>query len=101
MAKVTFIAGIASLHGKVGDVYYRTTQRGEVVMCRMPRKTTVTASTAQKKQREHFSKVMKQVSNVMRDKEQRAAMEVLYRQYGKRNETFQSFIFKMVRGGGL
>ena len=96
MAKVILMAGIMSLRGKIGKVYYKTLKDGQVLMCRMPKKSPKAPSEAQKRQQERFAEVVKQVGHIMRESEQREAMELLYRKHGKRNELFRSFLFRVI-----
>ena len=97
MAKVDTIAGVVSLHGKMGKVCFRTLKSGQVIMCRLPRKRVQKkASEAQTSQRERFGAIVKKVNAVMQDSTQRGLMEVLYKQYGKRNETLRGFVFRQM-----
>lgn len=95
--KVKLMSGIESMHGKIGNMCFRTLKSGQVIMCRMPRKRVVRkASDAQKTQRERFSLVVKKVNEMMQDSNQRGLMEVLYKQYGDKNETLRGFVFRQV-----
>ena len=95
--KVKLMSGIESMHGKIGNMCFRTLKSGQVIMCRMPRKRVVRkASDAQKTQRERFSLVVKKVNEMMQDSNQRGLMEVLYKQYGRKNETLRGFVFRQV-----
>ena len=95
--KVKLVSGIESMHGKMGNVCFRTLKNGTVIMCRMPRKRAVKkASEAQKKQRERFCVIVKQVNKVMQNAEQRRAMEILYKQYGDKGETLRGFVFRQI-----
>lgn len=96
MAKVILMAGIISLRGKLGNYCYRTYKNGTIVMSRLPKASKKAPSEAQKRQQERFAAVMRQVSKIRRDTEQCKAMEVLYRRYGKKQEMFSSFLFRMV-----
>ena len=95
--KVELMSGIRSMHGKMGNMCFRTLKSGQVIMCKMPRKRVVRkASDAQKTQRERFSMVVKKVNEVLQDANQRGLMEVLYKQYGHRDETLRGFVFRQV-----
>ena len=96
MAKVTLMAGIASLHGKIGDVYYRTMKNGVVVMCKLPQKRRKVASKKQQLQRDRFERINKEVGRIMQDAEQRKAMEILYGKHKKQNELFRSFLYRLI-----
>ena len=54
MAKVTLIAGITSLRGKMGAVYYRTNRNGTVSVCKQR------VSKPQLSHRELFGKIASQ-----------------------------------------
>lgn len=95
--KVKLMSGIESMHGKMGDMCFRTLKSGQVIMCKMPSRTTpIKASKAQASQRERFSLVVKKVNEMMQDANQRSMLEVLYKQYGHRNETLRGFVFRQV-----
>ena len=95
--KVELISGIQSMHGKLGNMCFRTLKSGQVIMCKIPSRTTPKkASKAQASQREHFSLVVKKVNEIMQDANQRGLMEVLYKQYGCKNETLRGFVFRQV-----
>ena len=63
----------------------------------MPSRTTPKkASKAQASQRERFCVIVKKVNEMMQDATQRGLMEVLYKQYGCKNETLRGFVFRQV-----
>ena len=41
MAKVTFMGGIATISGKLGDLIYRTTPTGKTIAYKAPQRTFV------------------------------------------------------------
>ena len=49
MAKVKLIAGIVSVHGKIGSYCYRTYENGTITLSRMPKKSDKEMTEAQKK----------------------------------------------------
>ena len=98
MAKVKLIAGIMSLHGKIGGYCYRTYKNGTITLSRMPRKSDTPRSEAQKRQRERFGSVARKVNEVMKDPKQREVMELLYKKRGRRNETLRGFVFRQING---
>jgi hypothetical protein len=98
MAKVTLMAGIVSLRGKVGEVYYRTTKKGEIQLCKMPSKSERTMSVAQKKQQERFGSVVRKVHEVLKDPLQREVMEQMWKKLGRKNETLRGFAFRQING---
>jgi hypothetical protein len=95
--KVKLMSGIESMHGKIGNMCFRTLKSGQVIMCRMPRKRVVKkASEAQQTHRERFCVIVKKVNEVLQDANQRGLMEVLYKQYGHKNETLRGFVFRQI-----
>lgn len=95
--KVELISGIQSMHGKMGNMCFRTLKSGQVIMCKMPSRTIPKkASKAQASQRERFCVIVKKVNEMMQDANQRGLMEVLYKQYGRKNETLRGFVFRQV-----
>ena len=60
MAKVTLIAGITSLRGKMCAVYYRTNRNGTVSVCKMPKRGKKRVSKPQLTHRELFGKIASQ-----------------------------------------
>lgn len=98
MAKVTLMAGITSLHGRIGDYYYRTNKNGNVIMSRLPRKSDKEKTEAQKKQLKRFGSVARKVSEVLKDPVQREVMEMLYKKQGRRKETLRGFVFRQING---
>ena len=79
MAQVTLMAGIVSLHGKLGEYCYRTCKNGKVILSRMPTKSNKPITDAQKKHRERFSSVVRKVNEILKDPTQREVMEKMYK----------------------
>ena len=96
MAKVTLIAGIMSLHGRLGDYCYRTYKNGNIVVSRMPQKSQKEPTAAQKHQQARFGSVVKMVNAVMRDPIQREVMEMQYKNQRRKNETLRGFVFRQI-----
>ena len=96
MAKVQLLAGVMSLHGKVGNYYYRTNQNGTIILSRIPCKSNKAPTAAQKHQRERFSSVVQQVNEVMADPQQREVMEVLYKKQGRKCKTLRGFVYREI-----
>ena len=97
MAKVTITAGIATLRGKLGDVYYRTTSRGEIYVSRMPQKRTKRFTPKELSQQQLFGKLSKQTSEIMSSPHLRAVFELWHRQAHLPRETMRQFLFRQLR----
>ncbi len=96
MAKVKLMAGIESLHGKMGKYYYRTYKNGTIVLSRLPQKRKKIASEGQKKQQERFGSVARKVNEIMKDPMQREVMEKMWNKLGRKNETLRGFVFRQI-----
>ena len=91
MAKVTLIAGITSLRGKMGAVYYRTNRNGTVSVCKKR------VSKPQLSHRELFGKIASQVTAILNDPAQKAIYEQCYRESHQAKETMRQFLFRKLR----
>ena len=96
MAQVTLMAGIVSLHGKLGEYCYRTCKNGKVILSRMPAKSNKPISDAQKKHRERFRCIVRKVNEVMQDPTQREAMERMYKKQRRKKETLRGFVYRQI-----
>ncbi len=96
MAKVILMAGVMSLHGKIGNYCYRTYKNGTITLSRIPKKNRKAATDAQKRQRERFSSVVRKVNETMKNRKQREVMEIMWRKLGRKNETLRGFIFRQI-----
>lgn len=97
MAKVIPIAAVATLRGKLGDVYYRTTPRGEICLCRMPQKRTKRFTPKELSHQQLFGKIAKQISEIMSSPHLRAAFELWHKQAHLPRETMRQFLFRQLR----
>ena len=62
------MAGIASISGKFGNMYFRTDKKsGRVSLCRMPRKKTTGLSDKQRAHNERFAAIAKMVTQMRSD----------------------------------
>ena len=67
MPRVRMMAGIASISGKFGNMYFRTDKKsGRVSLCRMPKKTTG-LSDKQRAHHERFAAIAKMVTQMLED----------------------------------
>ena len=98
MTRVKLMAGIVSLHGKLGDYCFRTYKNGNVIMSKMPRKSDKPMTDAQKRQQERFGSVVRKVNEILKDPTHREVMELLLKKHGRKNETLRSFVFRQING---
>ena len=97
MAKVTFMDGIATISGRIGDVVFRKSSSGKTYAYQMRKKPKRIPSEKEKKQRQRFSIITKMVSAIMADPTQRAAYEQLQKDtYGAKKMTLRKFVFQKV-----
>ena len=97
MAKVTFMDGIATISGRIGDVVFRKSPSGKTYAYQMRKKPKRIPSEKEKKQRQRFSIITKMVSAIMADPTQRAAYEQLQKDtYGAKKMTLRKFVFQKV-----
>lgn len=96
MAKVQLLAGVMSLHGKVGNYCYRTYKNGTIILSRIPQKSNKAPTAAQKQQRDRFSSVVQQVNEVMKDPKRREVMEILYKKQGRKCKTLRGFVYREI-----
>ena len=97
MARVTFIDGIASISGTIGDVVFRTSPSGKTYAYQMREKQYRKPSEKAQKHQQRFSIVCKLVSTIMADPAQRAAYEQLQKDsFGGRQMTLRKFVFQKV-----
>ena len=97
MAKVTFIPGIVSISGKLGDVVFRKSASGKIYMSKTPKRTTRVPTKQEVKQQQRFGMTCKLVSAIMADPTQRAAYEQLQKEtFGAKKMSLRKFIFQKV-----
>ena len=97
MARVTFMDGIASISGRIGDLVFRKSPSGKTYAYQMRKKPKRIPSEKEKKQRQRFSIITKMVSAIMADPTQRAAYEQLQKDtYGAKKMTLRKFVFQKV-----
>ena len=95
MAKVTFIPGIASISGRLGDIIYRQTVSGKTIAYIAPQRTNHQPTPAELNQRKHFALISKLVTTILSDPEQCAAYEQLLKQTpSAKRLTLRQFIFQ-------
>ena len=97
MAKVTFMDGIATISGKLGDTIYRQTASGKTIAYKAPQQTYHKPTLAELNHRNRFALISKLVSTILGDPAQRAAYEQLQKDtYGARKMTLRKFVFQKV-----
>ena len=97
MAKVTFIGGIASISGKLGDTIYRRTASGKTIAYKATQQTYHKPTPAELNHRNRFALISKLVSTILGDPAQRAAYEQLLKQtHSAKRLTLRQFIFQQL-----
>lgn len=97
MATVTFIPGIASISGKIGDTIYRTTPSGKTIAYKAPKRIYHQSTPAQLNHRTRFALMAKLVSTILHDPAQRAIYEQLQKQKpSTKHLTLRKFIFSIL-----
>ena len=97
MAQVTFMDGIGSVSGKLGDIIYRRTASGKNIAYKAPQRTYRQPTTAELNQRNRFALIAKLVSIILGDPTQRAAYEQLLKQTpSAKRITLRKFIFQQL-----
>ena len=95
MAKVTFIPGIASISGRLGDVVFRRSASGKTYMSKAPCRKEHVASAQEVRHQQRFSMTCKLVTAIMADSAQRAAYEQLQKDTaGAGKMSLRKFIFQ-------
>ena len=97
MARVTFMDGIATISGRIGDVVFRKSPSGKTYAYQMRKKPKRIPSEKEQKQRQRFSIITKMVSAIMADPTQRAAYEQLLKQTpSAKRLTLRKYIFQQL-----
>lgn len=97
MAKVTFMDGIASVSGKLGDIIYRKTLSGKTIAYQAPQRTYRQPTPAELNHRNRFALISKLVNTILGDPTQRAAYEQLLKQTpSAKHLTLRKFIFQQL-----
>ena len=90
------IAGIMSLRGRIGDMCFRTMQNGTIVMCKRPKKSKTPPSAKQLAQRARFGETTRKMHRLLSNPKEKEAMEVLYKQLRRRNESLKAFAYRII-----
>ena len=97
MARVTFMDGIASVSGKLGDTIYRRTASGKTIAYRTPQRTYHKPTTTELNRRHRFALRTTRVSTILGDPTQRAAYEQLLKQTpSAKRLTLRKYIFQQL-----
>ena len=97
MARVTFIDGIASISGKLGDVVFRRSISGKTYACKAPTSKARKPSKKEMQHRQRFAMTCKLVTAILADSTQRDAYELLQKNTsGAKKLTLRKFVFKKV-----
>ena len=97
MANVTFMPGIASISGKLGDTIYRKTQSGKTIAYKAPERMYRKPTPTELNHRNRFALIAKLVSAILTDPTQRAAYEQLQKQTpSAKRLTLRKFVFQQL-----
>lgn len=97
MAKVTFVGGIATISGRLGDVIFRQSASGKTYAYQKRNTPMRTPSEKELKHRQRFAIICKMVTAIMADPVQRAIYEQLQKDtIGARKMTLRKFVFQKV-----
>jgi hypothetical protein len=97
MANVTFMDGIATIRGKLGDTIYRRTASGKTIAYKAPERVCRKATPAEQSHRNRFALIVKMVSIILGDPSQRAAYEQLQGQIpSAKSISLRKFVFQQV-----
>ena len=97
MARVTFMDGIATISGKLGDTIYRQTASGKTIAYKAPQQTYHKPTLAELNHRNRFALISKLVSTILGEPAQRAAYEQLLKQTpSAKRLTLRQFIFQQL-----
>ena len=99
MAEVTFIAGIASISGKLGDTIYRRTASGKTIAYKAPVLRYRKPTRNEIKQRNRFALVCRVVSLLLADPAQQIAYEKAFKKHNGGVKTLRQYVFKQVWEG--
>ena len=97
MANVTFMDGIATIRGKLGDTIYRRTASGKTIAYKVPQHVCRQATPAEQSHRNRFALIVKLVSIILGDPSQRAAYEQLQGQIpSAKSISLRKFVFQQI-----
>ena len=96
MAKVTFMDGIATISGRIGDVVFRTLPSGKTYACKAPKCVSRKPTRKEMKQRNRFALVCRVVSVLLADPALRKAYEKEFKKKHAGMRTLRQYVFKQV-----
>ena len=99
MANVTFMPGIASISGKLGDTIYRKTATGKTIAYKAPEVMYRKPTRKEVKIRNRFALVCRVVSVLLADPAQRKAYEKELKKKQDGMITLRQYVFKQVWEG--
>ena len=99
MAEVTFIGGIASMRGKLGDTIFRKTVTGKTIAYKAPVLRYRKPTRNEIKQRNRFALVCRVVSLLLADSAQQRAYEKAFKKHNGGVRTLRQYVFKQVWDG--
>ena len=96
MANVTFMDGIATIRGKLGDTIYRRTASGKTIAYKAPERVCRQATRKEMKQRQRFALVCKVVRLILLDPMQHKAYEKELKMKNVEQYKLRQYVFKQV-----
>ena len=96
MANVTFMDGIATIRGKLGDTIYRRTASGKTIAYKAPEHVCRQATRKEMKQRQRFALVCKVVRLILLDPMQHKAYEKELKKKNVEQYKLRQYVFKQV-----
>ena len=75
MAKVELHAWIKEMHGRMGDIVFKRSPSGKIIMSKLPDMSRVKWSKAQKQNRKRFKQAIKYAKAAMAEPKVRAVYE--------------------------
>ena len=96
MAKVTFVPGIVSISGKLGDTIYRKTATGKTIAYKAPQRRLRPPTRKEIKQRNRFALVCHVVNLLMADPAQCKAYEKAFKKNPMGMHTLRTYVFKHI-----
>ena len=96
MANVTFMDGIATIRGKLGDTIYRRTASGKTIAYKAPQRVCRKTTRKEMKQRQRFALVCKVVRLILSDPMQYKAYEKELKKKNVERYRLRQYVFKQV-----
>ncbi len=99
MARVTFMDGIATISGRIGDTIYRRTASGKTIAYKAPQQTYHKPTPTELNHRNRFALISKLVSLLLADTTLRQAYEKAFKKNPTGMKTLRQYVFKQLWNG--